>query len=41
LKRLALITGLNAIDISHISGNPIYIKVETSYETILKEINTH
>ncbi|MCX6318757.1 MAG: hypothetical protein NTW29_15870 [Bacteroidetes bacterium] len=41
LKRMTLIIGLNAIDISHIPGNPINIKVETSFETILKEINTH
>jgi hypothetical protein len=40
LKRLALSGGHNAIDISHIEEYPISIKVETPYETILKEIKT-
>lgn len=38
LKRLTLHNGHNAIDISCIQENPISIKVETPYETILKEI---
>lgn len=38
LKRLSLNAGYNAIDISHIAENPISIKVETPYETVLKEL---
>lgn len=40
LKRLTLAKGSNAIDISHITTPTINIKVETSFETILKEITT-
>lgn len=38
LKRLSLSAGYNAIDISEVSKDIINIKVETPYETILKEI---
>jgi hypothetical protein len=38
LRRISLNTGYNAIDISHITDTPISIKVETPWETILKEI---
>jgi hypothetical protein len=38
LKRISLNAGYNAIDISGIIINPFIIKVETPYETILKEI---
>jgi hypothetical protein len=38
LKRITLNAGHNAIDISGITINPFNIKVETPYETILKEI---
>jgi hypothetical protein len=40
LQRVRLNEGNNAIDISHFSGTAISIKVETPYETILKEIKT-
>lgn len=40
LQRVRLSEGNNAIDISHFSGTAISIKVETPYETILKEIKT-
>lgn len=39
LKRISLNAGYNAIDISEVSETRINIKVETPYETILKEIN--
>lgn len=38
LKRVHLIEGNNAIDISSITAPAINIKVETSFETILVEI---
>jgi hypothetical protein len=38
LQRLSLSEGNNVIDISHFSAAVICIKVETPYETILKEI---
>jgi predicted DNA-binding helix-hairpin-helix protein len=38
LKRLSLNAGYNAIDISQIAEDTINIKIETPYETILKEI---
>jgi hypothetical protein len=38
LKKLSLHKGYNAIDISNYSGQSISIKVETAFETILKEI---
>lgn len=38
LKRLSLNAGYNAIDISQIIEEPINIKIETLYETILKEV---
>lgn len=38
IKRISLNAGYNAIDISGITINPFNIKVETPYETILKEI---
>lgn len=38
LKKVLLEAGNNAIDISGISNNSINIKVETDYETILKNI---
>jgi hypothetical protein len=39
LKRLSLSEGYNSIDVSQIEENIINIKVETPFETILKEIN--
>lgn len=41
LKRLSLNEGYNAIDISSIDETTINIKVETPFETILKEIKTN
>lgn len=38
LKRLTLSEGQNSIDISSVKEYPISIKVETPFETILKEI---
>lgn len=38
LKEVTLAEGCNAIDISGITGNSINIKVETAYETVLKNI---
>lgn len=38
LKRLSLNAGYNAIDISQILELPINIKIETPFETILKEV---
>lgn len=38
LKQLSLNAGYNAIDISQVSEDIIDIKIETPYETILKEI---
>lgn len=38
LKRLSLNAGCNAIDISHIPDDTFNLKIETPYETILKEI---
>jgi hypothetical protein len=38
LKRISLHGGHNAIDITGITISPFNIKVETPYETILKEL---
>ena len=39
LKKVKLKTGNNAIDISNIRHKSINIKIETAYETILKNLN--
>lgn len=39
LRQVRLIAGHNAIDISGIAENPISIKIETDFQTIMKEIN--
>lgn len=39
LRQVSLNEGHNAIDISGITENPISIKIETDFQTIMKEIN--
>lgn len=38
LRRVQLNEGNNSIDISHITGTSVNLKIETAYETILKQI---
>jgi hypothetical protein len=39
LRRFFLNAGHNAIDVTDLKENPVHIKVETPFETVLKEIN--
>ncbi len=39
LKKVQLKQGNNSIDISHINNKSINLKIETAYETILKNLN--
>lgn len=38
MKKATLSQGLNAVDISGISGASVHVKIETAFETVFKEI---